>query len=362
MTMEKELPGTSIKKSSFVPDVKTLFDNESKNARGANRHSIILDWEKAQELGEFRGRKRISVPINRDLSGKVNTDLSVERFLVIDYSNNIEGLTGSIVSIITPRGESTILNSALLRYDDDEIPGFDGKVLFTPYHYNDYKGGVYKKGRKFAELKILNKVSDSSSDKGRVSTENLQCWERWLITYYSDGTVTEVFLDIVCVDINDSEAPEEAGGGSSGPGPGPEENLCQNINPSDFDVIPENLITASGVSGETSTDRNWSASWKVATALLYSVSVSLEGKHQKTVDPLNPWKWESLAVTNAFKSGVVLVGTVTPTVLSSAINFDYTNAHVNVNVNINSHIVCQGITLFDYDQSVQSSKTFHVND
>lgn len=151
----------------------------------------------------------------------------------------------------------------------------------------------------------------------------------------------------------------EGGGGGD-----PDEEQCATdlINLASSAAVSDETISITTVASDLTT-RTKNYEWKILTSLggWYIFSYD-KGVHEKDpVNLANPWKWQSFDHDAITQVGVVIGGSVEPTLLTATPTVGLYNAAMEIKFKVKYSVICS-ISPINYTLTYTSSKLFNIND
>ena len=339
----------SAENQRWIEKAKALLDTKDKGARGVDWNSgFQLNWEKAAVFENKKGNKSVSVPFQRNSPRDVNPELQLNEHLLVNYDGEVTDTF--ILQVITGKNTGKYNPHVVKSYDRDRIEGFTGKLIVKPI------GSEISEGRVFTDGKAAGKVfaSKKTGTLKNARANGIQCWEVYLITYYSDGTTTEETLYYYCEDDEDQQAPEENGGGSS-TNPGPPEVCTLDLSDvySASEPVSESFVSLNDL------ERAKLYTWKAVIGPTYWINSHEIGVHRR-VDTSSPWKWHSFTHSSLSLEGFTPAITITPsTTYSNATVGEYW-ANMALVIHVSYSFVCEGFPI-SAARSFPANRNFHVN-
>lgn len=341
----------SAENQRWIEKAKALLDTKDKGARGMDWNSgFQLNWEKAAVFENKKGHKSVSVPFRRNTPRDVNPELQLNEHLLVSYDGKDKVADMFILQAITGKNKEKYSPDIVKSYDRDRVEGFTGKLIVKPI------GSEISEGRVFTDGKAAGKVfaSKKTGTLKNTRANGIQCWEVYLITYYSDGTTTEETLYYYCEDDEDQQAPEENGGGSSG-NPEPPEECVLDLSGvhASSELVSENLIS------EDILERRKLYTWKVVVGPTYWINSNDIGVHRRA-NTSSPWKWHSFTHSSLTLGGHHFgIGISPTTTYSNAVLGEYW-ANMALKVHVTFSIICVGFP-FPSHSDFESNMNFSIH-
>ena len=213
----------------------------------------------------------------------------------------------------------------------------------------------------------LEKNKAKGATNGQMQTNGVQCYNRYLITYYTDGTQTEEFLYTWCEGLDDcqttgtvhlSDGQQEiktfcAGGGGGVPpvvnecGMTEEEvttilegMTCTNANSLVYEGGSQNIDPATGFLSEA-----WNAKWNFQDVALPAVgTIKLDAwyvgkRYQESIN--SNWKWEMIEFNKVIpKRNIPCLEIIVDPVCSVSINQNKQYATSTIDGRCKAQITC----------------------
>lgn len=341
----------SIQDQKLITEAKTLFEKKSKGARGNFENNFRVSWDKAMVFNDKNGNRNVSAPLQGRLSQDVNPELLLNEYLLVSYDDKDRIIDEYILQVVTEKNKSNKLLEIVKNYDRNRIENFTGKLIMKQIDTEISEGKVFVEGK--AAGKFFGNKKRRASKNAKMA--GVQCWEVYLITYYSDGTTTEETLYYFCIDDEDYENSGESGsGGSSSGDPNPQEcslDLSDATSASEFES--ESFLTVGSL------ERTKLYAWKAVNGLTYSITSNEVGVHKRLISSA-PWKWHSLTHSSVTLNGIAPGLTISPSTTYSNATLGEYYANMSIVVHVTYSLVCAGSPITAY-RTFPTNMNFYVN-